>query len=83
MPFDDLNESTIVEFTEESSGDENIGNAGDFTYTPENLEVDDEEESDNVLCGQAAHKVTHHIQFCVRKSYTMLFLKEKNVCFLV
>ena len=51
MPFDDLNESTIVEFTEESSVDENIGNAGDFTYTPENLEVDDEEESDNVLCG--------------------------------
>ena len=51
MSFDDLNESTIVEFTEESSGDENIGNACDFTYTPENLEVDDEEESDNVLCG--------------------------------
>ena len=51
MPFDDLNESTIVEFTEESSVDENIGNAGDFTYTPENLEVDDEEESDNGLCG--------------------------------
>ena len=51
MPFDDLNESTIVEFTEESSDDENIDNAGNFTYTPENLEADDEEESDNILCG--------------------------------
>ena len=51
MPFDYLNESTIVEFTEESSDDENIDNAGNFTNTPENLEADDEEYSDNILCG--------------------------------
>ena len=51
MPFDDLNESTIVEFTEEPIDDEDIDNAGDFTYTPENLEADDEEDSDNILCG--------------------------------
>ena len=51
MPFDDLNESVIVEFKEESSDDEDKDHAGDFTYTPENLEADNEEDSDNVLCG--------------------------------
>ena len=51
MPFDNLNESTIVKFTEESSDDEDIDNAGNFTYTPDNLEADDEEDSDNILCG--------------------------------
>ena len=51
MPFDDLNESKIVKFTEESSDDEDIDNADDFMYTPENVEADDEEGSDNILCG--------------------------------
>ena len=50
MPYDDLNESTIVEFTEESSDDEDEDNAADRTYTPENLEADDEDDSDSILC---------------------------------
>ena len=51
LPLDDLNESTIVEFTEESGDDdEDLANAADFTYTPENLEADNEDGSDNILC---------------------------------
>ena len=37
MQFNDLNKSTIVEFTEESSDDEDADNAADSTYTQENL----------------------------------------------
>ena len=37
MQFNDLNKSTIVEFTEESSDDEDVDNAADSTYTQENL----------------------------------------------
>ena len=51
MPFDDLNESAIVWFTEESRDDEDVDNGADFRYTPENLEADDEDDSDNILCG--------------------------------
>ena len=51
MLFDNLNEITIVEFTEKSSDDEDIDNACDFTYSPENSEVNDEDNSDNILCG--------------------------------
>ena len=83
-PFDDMNESTNVEFTEESSDDEDIVVAVDFTYTPENLEAGDEEDSENILSGKAGLKVTLRIQFCIRKSYAMTSLKQKNVvCFLM
>ena len=42
VPFDDLNKSTIVEFTDKPSDDEDIDNAGDFAYTAENLDADNE-----------------------------------------
>ena len=83
MPFDNLNESTIVKFIEESSDDEDIDNADDFTYTPENVGADDEEGSDNILCGWAGPKG------CVCYIFASLFclpkredLWNKEKCFL-